>query len=757
MRIAALLLFLVSLARAQWPDDSSQNLPLATGGGEQVTPRVAATADGGAYVLWYDNAGGNYDVRLQRLDAAGVPQWEANGLLLSNHPMTSFVTEWDLAVDTADHALVATNDIRDGGDWDIHAYRVSPDGEAVWGNDGLPLDPNDGDDVGQQIEPLANGDILFAWQYVPPEATAGVIQLVLVDAAGTPVWDSPLQVSDTYSVSIPRMAATADGGFLLSVVVSQGSSFGSPRHLYLHRYTAEGEMLWSAPLNTTGGIGIQMRPEVLNDGAGGAICWWYDSHLANQLHAFVQRVSATGEVLWPAGGVQVGPAGEQQGTPTLCHDVLSDQLTVAWESANAGQTALGMAAQRLDAQGQPLWNGDAGVTLVALGGEQCSHLALHDLPGGSSMLCYQQADPGGGLAASVRALALDAQGAVTWTRALTTAPAARGHLHTARSPSGMLLAVFEDERNGNADLYLQNVHPDGSLGAPAEPGLELIAPAAGDTLAFRELAVHARVTGFALAAEGGDGLLRARLAGPVDTLTQTFSDSLFQLALSAPGAWHLELELVDYEGQALEPPVMQEAGGQWIQPLLEITSPEQGATIESPPYEVWFSLEGLTPAPQVGGLEVWVDGVYSGEHFDPGPVVLDPAPGPEEHTVRLVLLNGAGLPALPEVADSVGFFLGGTFVDEGETDPGGFRLGAPWPNPFNPATSIELRLPRAGAVSLSVYDLQGRRVRILHEGRLAAGSHVIHWRAEDLPSGCYLLRAKAEGGHSAARKALLLR
>ena len=35
---------------------------------------------------------------------------------------------------------------------------------------------------------------------------------------------------------------------------------------------------------------------------------------------------------------------------------------------------------------------------------------------------------------------------------------------------GVVKLVWEDDRNGGADLYAQNVHPDGSLGTPAVPG-----------------------------------------------------------------------------------------------------------------------------------------------------------------------------------------------------------------------------------------------------------------------------------------------
>ncbi|MBK6900739.1 MAG: hypothetical protein IPH09_16305 [bacterium] len=43
------------------------------------------------------------------------------------------------------------------------------------------------------------------------------------------------------------------------------------------------------------------------------------------------------------------------------------------------------------------------------------------------------------------------------------------------------------------------------------------------------------------------------------------------------------------------------------------------------------------------------------------------------------------------------------------------------PNPFNPQTSIAFTLPSDGPGPVAVYDLQGRLVRSLHEGDLAAG------------------------------------
>ena len=53
----------VGSAQAAWSTDPATNLSIADGGGDQVVPKIAATADGGCYVGWFDAPSG-YNVRL---------------------------------------------------------------------------------------------------------------------------------------------------------------------------------------------------------------------------------------------------------------------------------------------------------------------------------------------------------------------------------------------------------------------------------------------------------------------------------------------------------------------------------------------------------------------------------------------------------------------------------------------------------------------------------------------------------------------
>jgi hypothetical protein len=82
-------------------------------------------------------------------------------------------------------------------------------------------------------------------------------------------------------------------------------------------------------------------------------------------------------------------------------------------------------------------------------------------------------------------------------------------------------------------------------------------------------------------------------------------------------------------------------------------------------------------------------------------------------------------------------------------------------NPFSHQTQVQYQLGQAGPVRLSVYDVRGRRVRVLHDGIAASGDHEVTWRGEDdqgraLPSGMYVLRLES-GRESASVRVGLVR
>ncbi len=79
------------------------------------------------------------------------------------------------------------------------------------------------------------------------------------------------------------------------------------------------------------------------------------------------------------------------------------------------------------------------------------------------------------------------------------------------------------------------------------------------------------------------------------------------------------------------------------------------------------------------------------------------------------------------------------------------------PNPFNPRTKISFGLARDGHVSLRVFDIRGRLVATLVNGRVAAGSHDVEFDGDALASGVYLLRLRAPDGLDVTRRITLMK
>ncbi|MCH7761985.1 T9SS type A sorting domain-containing protein [candidate division TA06 bacterium] len=93
--------------------------------------------------------------------------------------------------------------------------------------------------------------------------------------------------------------------------------------------------------------------------------------------------------------------------------------------------------------------------------------------------------------------------------------------------------------------------------------------------------------------------------------------------------------------------------------------------------------------------------------------------------------------------------------------PKEFNLFQPRPNPFHNNTIISLLLPRSLDTDLSVYDLTGRRVATLTDGRLEAGRYSFTWDGRDssgreVSSGVYFYRLTA-GDYTSTKKLVLLR
>jgi len=77
--------------------------------------------------------------------------------------------------------------------------------------------------------------------------------------------------------------------------------------------------------------------------------------------------------------------------------------------------------------------------------------------------------------------------------------------------------------------------------------------------------------------------------------------------------------------------------------------------------------------------------------------------------------------------------------------PSGFSLQQNYPNPFNPVTNIKFSIPKAGIVTLKIYDIAGKEVAQLVNRNLNPGTFNFDFDASSLSSGVYFYRINADG------------
>jgi len=79
------------------------------------------------------------------------------------------------------------------------------------------------------------------------------------------------------------------------------------------------------------------------------------------------------------------------------------------------------------------------------------------------------------------------------------------------------------------------------------------------------------------------------------------------------------------------------------------------------------------------------------------------------------------------------------------------------PNPFNPRTKIEFSMQREGNALVRVYDIQGRTVATIVNGRLSQGAHRFELDGDHLASGIYLVQLRVDGRPVDVRRISLLK
>ena len=323
---------------------------LCTAANDQILPKIASDGAGGAIVVWMDDRSGNSDVFAQRVGPDGAPLWATNGVQACTKPAVRFYPE--IAGDGSSGAII----VWEWGDpWRLlHVQRISAAGVPQWGADGVVLSIATAGHPGPTPQGAAAiisdqaGGAIVTWEenrYGPPGHD---IFAQRVDAGGGLRWssDDVVLCSVINEQTNPRMGSDGAGGAIVAWEDLRSFNYD----IFAQRVTAAGVPLWTstsgAPLCQA--AGAQLSPALVSDGA---IAAWQDFRGSDD-DIYAQRVNGAGEPQWTVDGVALSTAANDQQHPTIAPDG-SGGAIVAWEDRRNGQSDI--FTQRVSADGVPQW------------------------------------------------------------------------------------------------------------------------------------------------------------------------------------------------------------------------------------------------------------------------------------------------------------------------------------------------------------------------------------------------------------------
>ncbi|OQX78873.1 MAG: hypothetical protein B6D61_04585 [Bacteroidetes bacterium 4484_249] len=466
---------------AQWSSDPSLNNSIANASGEEAIPKIATTESGTTYICWFSSESGNYNVRLQKLDVYGNKQWAEEGLLISDNPAMSWLTEWDMTVDGEDHAVICFQDVRNGGYNNIYAYRISPEGEFIWGDDGLELSNSTAFDVAPKVVVTSAGNAVIAWQ------SDDVIIMQKISPDGTLLWGANgITLSGDNRFSWPQLLPVDDDDVIMKFYDDSGSMTYPTRLVYAQRYDADGAEVWPEDAVISDATGISGWTQILpfiNDGNDGFYIAWHDDRDNNNLASiFVQHIGSDGQVLFADNGIEVSTMPNRNHFyAELALPTGSDDIFVYWNEMDGNQSNWGIYGQKISSAGERLWT-DNGIAFIEISSTNVSPVAARNSESDMIVIFEEFSNV---MNSGIKAMRIDTDGNFVYENDfvdLCTVQSEKVHPVVNNYLNGQWIATWEDNRNGGKDIYAQNIQLDGTLGPISiSGGILIILP---DTLFF---------------------------------------------------------------------------------------------------------------------------------------------------------------------------------------------------------------------------------------------------------------------------------
>jgi hypothetical protein len=677
----------------------------------------------------------------------GVAVASANGAQSTPH----------LARDGAGGVIVVWQDFRSGTSLDLYAQRVGSGGATLWGATGVPICTRSNNQTQQRlISDGANGCIVAWKDERSPLVYPDIYAQRLIGANGAPAW------------------------------------------------TLNGIPICSA-------ANPQFNPEVVSDGAGGAIIGWEDERTDGATDngyfydVYAQRVNSAGATQWALDGLPLTPSERnvQLGVDRPLRMVADGEGgAIACWVVNNVSGADGLRAQKLDADGNRVWGVQAELVVPVIVGVTFPYEP--EVRAGGAILTWRDTLLGGTYG-GVRGQRIDRYGQKLWNPEevdIIWSGTVLEFSHDADS-NGLLIATAEYREGavgGYGDVFLQRVElVHGQTGRP-EPLISLAQDVPGDQGGFvaldwwasdQDTPSHRVIDHYTVWRSVHSGLPPAQLVDVRNVKSGAAGSMFARFADTSEFYWELAgtQTAVGNAGYSYAVPTRaDEMPGQSNGHFFRILAHGSGDVVYASSIAFASSIDNLAPAAPVllTGQRVGDDvllkwkragkqtdlkeyavyrGTSAGVTTDPINLISSPVDtiytDSDAPTGMLYYIVTARDVHLNQSAPSNEAVVSGATGVSGATPPAALSILANVPNPFSSSTELRIGMPAAGAVTLEVFDVAGRRVARRDIARMERGWQRIMFDARDgtgalIPAGVYFYRVSANG-QTRTRKMVITR
>ncbi len=461
-----ILLFLMISAFGQWTDDPEENTEIFATSGDDILPKVASDEDGNTFIAFQSSQSGNYDVYLAYLDKDGHFLWD-EPLLVSGHEQQSWVSDFSMALDDEGNAIVTFSDIRTGNP-DIQAYKISPDGAFLWGDDGIACSQTPEPEYEPHLA-VTDDNITFITFIHPGSTEPDELIVTAIDAEGTlllgesgiafTTGNEDERYSDPYVVA-------AGSDVILVYSITSGNFPAVDRILHAMKLDENGDEVWEEPalISDASGIAGFTDLNVRSDRQGGVMIGWHDDRNQDMISdAFFQHVDSQGNTLSDNGIQLASEAGFHRFDPIPVSDVEQENFFIYWRQANSNQSEFGLYGQRLSLTGEKLW-GENGQEFLPIGNTFNMLADARLLNAGRSVVFYTKA--GGASDVFLHAQAINQDAGAVWPQTssqLSSYPSGISNVMATEKEQNQFVVAWQDGRD-NQGIYAQNMHHDGNIG-----------------------------------------------------------------------------------------------------------------------------------------------------------------------------------------------------------------------------------------------------------------------------------------------------